>query len=182
MALNRHQRAFLQLLPQGLAWNTAPDTLLAHIAEALSRSAARVTERAQALLSERFPSTASLLLEDWERFLGLPDCDIGEGAGVAERQVYAANKMRLKPSLNRQFYISLAQAYGFTVTIHNPPESQWVSIITIKDHVKYRNMHVLDPITTPLRVYSAGILECLLNRYKPAHQEFRYVYEQPEEK
>ncbi|WP_442890334.1 putative phage tail protein [Arsenophonus sp. PmNCSU2021_1] len=81
MALKAHQRA---LLPNGLA-----------------RSTARVTERAEQLLAERFPLTATLLLADWERFLGLPDCDIGDDAGIDERQRYAANKLRMKPSLNR---------------------------------------------------------------------------------
>lgn len=88
MALKAHQRVLLQLLPDGLAWNKAPDTLLA----------------------------------DWERFLGLPDCDIGEDAGIDEHQRYVANKLRMKPSLNRQFYIELARSYGFTVSLSTLPD------------------------------------------------------------
>lgn len=182
MALKAHQRALLQLLPDGLAWNKAPDTLLASLAGGLARSTSRVTERAGQLLVERFPLTATRLLADWERFLGLPDCDIGDDAGIDERQRYAANKLRMKPSLNRQFYIELARSYGFTVSMSALPDNQWVTMVTIETHVDYRPMHVLDPITTPLRIYYAGILECLLNRYKPAHQDFRYVYADKKEK
>ena len=176
MAITPHQRALLLLLPEGKAWNKAPDTPLAALCGGLSQPTSRVSETGQQLLKERFPIQASLLLTDWERFLGLPDCDIGD-AGVTERQIYAANKMRMKPSLNRAFYIELAAAYGFTIEISTATESQWISIVTIKDHITYRNMNVLDHVLTPLRIYDAGILECLLDRYKPAHQEFRYVYD-----
>ncbi|EOV0971315.1 putative phage tail protein [Edwardsiella piscicida] len=181
MVMTPHQRALMLLLPDGKAWNKAPETPLASLCGGLSQSSARVSEAGRQLLHERFPSSATLLLTDWERFLGLPDCDIGD-AGVAERQNYAANKMRLKPSVNRYFYIELAAQYGFRIEITTAPESQWVSIITIKDHITYRNMNVLDHVLTPLRVYDAGILECLLNRYKPAWQEFRYVYDAPTER
>lgn len=34
------------------------------------------------LLAERFPDTSRLLLEDWERYLGLPECDM---AGATSR-------------------------------------------------------------------------------------------------
>ncbi|WP_048797120.1 MULTISPECIES: YmfQ family protein [Serratia] len=175
VTLTPHQRALLQLLPSGLAWNKAPDSLLASLCGALSQATARVSWDADQLLEERFPDRARWLLPDWERFLGLPDCDMTD-AGTDERQTAAANKLRMKPSLNRAFYIALAAAYGFRIDIATAADSQWVSIVTVLDTISYRNMTVLDNILTPLRVYDAGVLECILNRYKPAHQEFRYVY------
>jgi len=159
MALKAHQRALLQLLPDGLAWNKAPDTLLASQAGGLARSPSRVTERAGQLLAERFPLTATLLLADWERFLWLLDCDIGDNAGIDERQLYAANKLRMKPSLNRQFYIELARSYGFTVSLSTLPDNHWVTIVTIETDADYRPMHVLEPVTMSLWIYYARILE-----------------------
>lgn len=124
---------------------------------------------------ERFPDTSRLLLEDWERYLGLPECDMA-GATLTERQRYAGNKYRMKPSLNREFYIRFAAEFGYQIDIQPSPDSQWVSIVTINSETGYRNMNVLDDILTPLRIYEGGALECILNRYKPAWQTFIYVY------
>nr|EII24976.1 PF10076 family protein [Escherichia coli 9.0111] len=125
--------------------------------------------------TERFPDSSRLLLEDWERYLGLPECDM-TGATIQERQRYAGNKYRMKPSLNREFYIRFAAEFGYEIDIQPSPDSQWVSIVTINSETGYRNMNVLDDILTPLRIYEGGALECILNRYKPAWQTFIYVY------
>ncbi|EAO9321197.1 DUF2313 domain-containing protein [Salmonella enterica] len=182
MPLTPHQRALLQLMPDGLAWNKAPDSTLAALCLGLSQSTARVDWTGQQLLDERFPDRSRLLLADWERFLGLPECDM-TGASLQERQSYAGNKYQMKPSLNREFYIQLAAGFGFDIDIQPSPESQWISIINIRTTIGYRHMNVLDNILTPLRIYDASALECILNRYKPAWQTFRYVYEssQPHE-
>ncbi|EDL3486740.1 hypothetical protein CRW58_12665 [Salmonella enterica subsp. enterica serovar Newport] len=176
MTLTPHQRALLQLLPDGLAWNKAPDSVLAALCLGLSQSTARVDWTGQQLLDERFPDRSRLLLDDWERFLGLPECDM-TGASLQERQRYAGNKYRMKPSVNREFYIKLAAGFGFDIDIQPSPESQWISIINVRTTIGYRHMNVLDNILTPLRIYDASALECILNRYKPAWQTFRYVYE-----
>lgn len=180
--LTPHQRALLQLLPEGLAWNKTPDSVLARLCLGLSQATARVSWTGQQLLDERFPDRSRLLLDDWERYLGLPECDM-TGASLQERQRYAGNKYRMKPSLNREFYIQLAAGFGFDIDIQPSPDSQWVSIVDIRTTIGYRPMNVLDNILTPLRVYDASALECILNRYKPAWQTFRYVYEhsQPHE-
>ncbi|EBE2443269.1 DUF2313 domain-containing protein, partial [Salmonella enterica subsp. enterica serovar Infantis] len=111
VTLAPHQRALLQLLPDGLAWNKAPDSTLAALCLGLSQSTARVDWTGKQLLDERFPDRSRLLLDDWERFLGLPECDM-TGASLQERQSYAGNKYRMKPSLNREFYIQLAAGFG----------------------------------------------------------------------
>ncbi|EAA8719444.1 DUF2313 domain-containing protein [Salmonella enterica subsp. enterica serovar Abaetetuba] len=170
-----HQRALLQLLPRGKAWNKAPDSTLSELCRALSEPTARVNETATQLLRERFPSQAVLLLEDWEKFLGLPDCTSGED-NIETRQMAAGAKHRMWPSLNVLFYKKLAKRYGYDIEITPDPDNQYISLINVKGGVKWRNATVLDNCLTPLRVYDSGILECLLEKYKPAHQEFRFIY------
>ncbi|WP_113773943.1 putative phage tail protein, partial [Shigella sonnei] len=97
VTLTPHQRALLQLLPDGLAWDKRPSSVLASLCLGLSHSTARVSWTGKQLLAERFPDTSRLLLEDWERYLGLPECDMA-GATLTERQRYAGNKYRMKPS------------------------------------------------------------------------------------
>ncbi|EFF2350592.1 DUF2313 domain-containing protein [Escherichia coli] len=180
LTLSPHQRALLQLLPDGLAWDKRPESLLSALCQGLSHATERVSWTANQLLAERFPETSRLLMEDWERYLGLPECDMA-GATLQERQRYAGNKYRMKPSLNREFYIRFAAEFGYVIDIQPSPESQWISIVTVKSEVGYRHMHVLDHILTPLRVYEGGALECILNRYKPAWQTFLYIYEKSHE-
>lgn len=55
VTLTPHQRALLRLLPDGLAWNKAPDSTLAALCLGLSQSTARVDWTGQQLLDERFP-------------------------------------------------------------------------------------------------------------------------------
>ncbi|HAX5206072.1 TPA: YmfQ family protein [Escherichia coli] len=176
VTLKPYQRALLQLLPDGLAWDKRPEGILAALCLGLSHSTARVAWTGEQMLAERFPETARLLLDDWEAFLGLPECDM-TGATIQERQRYAGNKYRMKPSLNREFYIRLAALFGYVIDIQPSPESQWISIVTVSSDTGYRNMNVLDDILTPLRIYEGGALECILSRYKPAWQTFIYVYE-----
>ncbi|EEJ8284674.1 YmfQ family protein [Salmonella enterica] len=181
VTLTPHQRALLQLLPDGLAWDKTPGGILADLCLGLSQSTVRVEWTGQQLLDERFPDRARLLLDDWERFLGLPECDM-TGASLQERQRYAGNKYRMTPSLNREFYTGLAASFGFEIDIQPATDTQWASVIHVRSQVGWRHMSVLDNILTPLRIYDASALECILNRYKPAWQTFRYVYEESEVK
>jgi uncharacterized protein YmfQ (DUF2313 family) len=175
MTLSPYQGVFLSLLPTGKAWNKRPDSTLARLAGGLSDEVERVNQDAAQMLRERFPSTSILLLDDWEQWLGLPDCT-SESGTVRERQNAAANKMRMVGSLNRRFYEWLALQYGYHITLTDSDEGQFTTNVNIQTGVTWRNATVLDNCLTPLRVYDSGALECLLEKYKPAHQIYKYIY------
>lgn len=170
-----YQLAFLALLPSGLAWNKAPGSTLSRLSGGLSDTFQTVEGDANQLLLERFPSTSTVLLSDWESFLNLPDCT-SESGTVRERQNAAANKMRMVGSLNRRFYEWLVAQYGYEVELTDSDEGQYTTTVNIKNGVGYRDATVLDSCLTPLRVYDSGALECLLEKYKPAHQIYKYSY------
>lgn len=178
--MNAYQQAFLQLLPTGAAWDKRPDGTLAKLCLGLSGSMDTADAIAAQLLAERFPNNAVLLLDDWEQFLGLPDCTSEDGT-IENRQTAAATKMRMVGSLNKYFYEDLASKYGYDIELTPSNEGQYVTNVNIKNGISYRNATVLDHCLTPLRVYDAGTLECLLERYKPAHQVFKYIYLDDEE-
>ncbi|EHD4839456.1 TPA: DUF2313 domain-containing protein [Escherichia coli] len=175
MAVTPWQTAFLQLLPSGLAWNKSPDSKLSALAQAISDVIATAADDARQMLRERFPSTSRWYLGEWESFLGLPDCT-SENGTLSERQRAAANKMRMTGNLSRRFYEWLAAQYGFTVRLTDSTEGQWVTQVNIYGIKNYRNATVLDNVLMPLRVYESGALECLLEKYKPAHQIYKFVY------
>jgi uncharacterized protein YmfQ (DUF2313 family) len=194
MVMTRYQQIFLQLLPQGAAWNKNADSTLAKLAGGLADSPEQDAETIDNTLNERFPDRSTVLLDDWEKWLGLPDCSAG-GQTVDERRTAAAEKYRMVGSLNRQFYIDLASRYGFDIDIESFSDGayatcmdncltklrknygRYTSHIIVKNHLDYRNATVLDNCLTPLRVYSSGVLECLFEKYKPAHQVFIYIYQ-----
>lgn len=58
------------------------------------------------------------MLPEWESSLGLPDdCAIGESAGVSDRQRAVVAKLISSGGLNRDYYIRVAAALGYTITI-----------------------------------------------------------------
>lgn len=175
ITLSPYQDVFLRLLPSGKAWNKCPDSTLARLAGGLTDSVERMEHDASQLLLERFPSSSTLLLDDWETFLKLPDCT-SESGTIRERQNAAANKMRMVGSLNRRFYEWLAAQYGYEVQLTDSDEGQYTTLVNVLTGVSYRNATVLDNVLTPLRVYDSGALECLLEKYKPAHQIYKFVY------
>ncbi|KFD73400.1 hypothetical protein JD73_31350 [Escherichia coli] len=77
VTLTPHQRALLQLLPDGLAWDKRPSIRSCSFVpgpSVIPRSVfpGPVTRCWQNV----FPDSSRLLLEDWERYLGLPECDM----------------------------------------------------------------------------------------------------------
>lgn len=194
MDMTRFQRVFLQLLPTGLAWNKEPGSELSKIAGALADGPEQDDASIDRLLDERFPDQSVVLLEDWEKWLALPDCT-SAGQTFDERRTAVAEKYRMVGSLNRQFYIELAAKYGFDIEIESYSDGayatcldncltrlrknygRFTSHIIVKTSVDNRNATVLDNCLTPLVVYSGGVIECLLEKYKPAHQVFIYIYQ-----
>lgn len=194
MVVTRYQRIFLQLLPTGLAWNKEPGSGLSRLAGALADGPGQDAATIAQLLNERFPDQARTLLADWENWLGLPDCT-SAGQTIDERRTAAAEKYRMVGSLNRRFYIDLAARYGFDIDIESFSDGayatcldncltrlrknygRYTSHIIIKNSVDHRYSTVLDHCLTPLVAYSGGVLECLLEKYKPAHQVFIYIYQ-----
>lgn len=54
VTLTPHQRALLQLLPDGLAWDKRPSSVLAALCLGLSHSTERVSWTGNQMLAERF--------------------------------------------------------------------------------------------------------------------------------
>lgn len=67
-----YARAFLQLLPPGLAWTAEPESDLALLADGIAVEYGRIEQRMVDLLAESHPSTVNETLEQWEQDYGLP--------------------------------------------------------------------------------------------------------------
>ena len=106
------------LLPTGRAWPRASKTVQAAVLRALGSAFQRSDDDAINLIAGAFPPTATSMLPEWEATLGLPDdCAIGEIDGVSDRQRMVVAKLISTGGLNRDYYIRVAAALGYTITI-----------------------------------------------------------------
>ncbi|MGQ3663297.1 YmfQ family protein [Citrobacter braakii] len=191
-----YQRALIKLLPRGLAWPQNADDTLAKLLLALADGFAREDEQAETLARrESMPGTSQTLLDNWESFLGLPEC--GEISDTLEQRRTAAQaKFTMAASLNLNFLEELALGFGYDINIeqrypHNcmrscmypliPQEVRFTAYVTVNSYVDKHNATCLDDCMTPLVVYESGALECLLERYGPAYETFVYFYPESED-
>ena len=106
------------LLPTGWAWPRDPDTVLMRTFAGLAVEFARVHRRDCDLLSESYPGSALETLSDWERVCGLPDpCIEPPLTGLQERRAVVLAKLATRGGQSRAYYIAVAKALGFDITI-----------------------------------------------------------------
>jgi uncharacterized protein YmfQ (DUF2313 family) len=138
------------------------------------------------------PDGDTELLPDWERVYGLPDaCLTDLDASISSRVAAVIDKIRRGGGLSRQFFIDLSAALGYAISIDEftphsvsspvtdplyDVDSQYYWRATLPTGTPPRPISVLDSVTTPLVVYQTGLLECLLQKLKPAHTELLFAY------
>ena len=87
-------RALQALISSGRAWTRDPKAVQAAVLRTLGASFQRSDNDAQALLRGAFPKTATIMLTEREKTLGLPDdCSIGEVDTIAKRQNAIVSKL-----------------------------------------------------------------------------------------
>lgn len=120
MDVDAYHQQLIALSPQGLAWNTEPGSeysdLLYVFAKALSDFNGDVDD---IFLRELNPATATKLLPDWERLLGLPDGCSLPNPTLQERREAAYAKWVMKGGQSKAYFIGLAKSLGYDITIDN---------------------------------------------------------------
>jgi uncharacterized protein YmfQ (DUF2313 family) len=214
MAEDRHVRrsgddyagALLALLPYGQAWPRDPQSTLVLAVTGIAEYWGWVDGRAADLLeTESDPRLTVELLPDWERNWGLPDpCLINPPRDLTSRHKMLVGKMTLLGAQSRAFFIAVALALGYQVTIteyspymcgvsrcgnrskiYNPddptrmfwqlgkPEIRYYWTVHVAQ-VRLVKFHVASSqvgINRLLEIYGPGDLECIFERWKPAHTE-----------
>jgi uncharacterized protein YmfQ (DUF2313 family) len=113
-----YARMLKQLLPRGAAWELEPGDVRTQVLQAIADALARVDARADELMEEIDPRTSLELLEDWERLVGLPDDVVTEiPSDIIQRRIAIITKLLARGGASRAYFIGLAAAMGFLVTI-----------------------------------------------------------------
>jgi uncharacterized protein YmfQ (DUF2313 family) len=180
------------LLPFGAAWRTDYNTTLSKQLDAWSQELYRVQSRSDVLGNEADPRLTNELLTDYERIFGLPtDCLTGVTQTIEQRHSALVAQMTTVGNQTKQSYINLAARSGYTVTIteYRP----WDVGMTIDIPIYGPDWAYAFSVTAPLNTatffrvnsgvnealqsWSNVALECLINRFKPAHTIaiFNYV-------
>jgi uncharacterized protein YmfQ (DUF2313 family) len=179
------------LLPQGVAWAKDNASRLNDLVFGLAEEFARLDSRANTLLTELDPRETTELLYDWERVLGLPDnCSGIVPDTLTERRNAIVTKLNAIGGQSSQYFIDLAAAAGFQITV-----TEFRPFVTGSDAgtplygeawaYAWQVNSALNTITEfvagsgagePLRDWGNALLECLINRYKPAHTTVLFAY------
>lgn len=106
-------RALKQLMPRGRAWTTNPDSWLAQVLYGMSGELARLDNRAYDMTAEITPSIADELLEEYEEDFWIDP----SGLTDEERREVLHAKNILIGRQDKEYFIGLAEALGYSVTI-----------------------------------------------------------------
>jgi uncharacterized protein YmfQ (DUF2313 family) len=193
MSSAQYRDQLIALQPPGAALPVEPDSRWGRLLHALAEELARLDARAEDLRAEADPRTTSELLIDWERLAGLPDvCSLADETAEERRGAVHARIVSIGGQ-RAQYYIDIASALGFTVTVHEfrpfkAGLSQAGDPLTNGDwawawEVRAAGVTAqffragLSQAGDPLRLWGReALLECAIARYAPAHTHVLFSY------
>lgn len=178
-------------MPQGWVWDGKNDknSTFYKLISSLAPEFLRLEERADEFIDDFFPDGTFHMLEDWERLLGLPDeCDPDGATTIQERRNRVLQVLTTRGGQNEAFFVTLASNFGYDIDVievkDNPPfragyaragdrltNGDWVYAFIVEapadSVVRFRagQSRAGDRLLT----VQSSVLECLLNKYKPAH-------------
>lgn len=178
------------LLPSGAAWSRSSTAVLTRLLGAWSAEFARVDGRSGTLLNEADPRYTAEMLSDWERCLGLPDTCTGPLSTVAERRAAVVARLTGIGGQSPAYYIALAASLGYSITVtefrphtvdHDVDSpiygTDWAHAWQVNAALNtVRELTVDDDVDMPLAAWGNQLLECAINRTKPAHSIVLFAY------
>lgn len=190
-----YRQALQALIPNGRAWPRDHDTVQAAVLRSLAASFQRSDNDALGILSGAFPQTATIMLPEWEKALGLPDyCSIGEVDTIAKRQNAIVSKFISTGGQSKSYFIGIAKALGYNITIKEYRQARsglsvcgdglngddWPFVWLVEGeetNISYARVG-LSYCGDPLRSWGNRQLECRLSALSPSYTlvKFGYIY------
>jgi len=186
--------ALYDLLPLGKLWQRVRlgDSRLSEILQGLAVELHRVSDTLADLWEQSDPRNALdttdgdydtiALLPDWERNYGLPDPCIGAPSTTDERRAILHAKWIATGGQTAAYYEEVVEALlgsGFTATVTFPAFAPFRCDISMCGDPLYGESYYytfdveVSPVPTAAQQTA---LECLVNRYKPAHTVAYFTY------
>jgi uncharacterized protein YmfQ (DUF2313 family) len=194
MTADQYLAQLQALLPSGAAWTREPDADLTNAMLAIATELARIDARLDDLVNEGDVRTATELITDWERVLGLPDdCMANTVLTLAQRRLLALQRLVEEGGQSAAYYIGLAELLGepgCTVSEFRPMNCNdncnsalgsaadrffWrVNIPHAPANL--RSINCNDNCNSAMQVYTPSLAECPIRERKPAHTQVLFTY------
>ena len=181
----------MALKPAGRAWPDDPATRQNQTLAALAEELARLDARALGLIEELDPRLTFELLLDFERNFGLPEPCKKTPENLAARRQALHEKVIRQGGQSRRYFIALARRLGFAITItefdvHNVQSAvnqplrheawRFVWQVNASKQTVQRKT-VQSGVNEALASWGNDLLECVINRLKPAHTRVIFAYQ-----
>lgn len=191
---DRYIEVLKSLLPKGFAWTRGISSTFYKLFDAMAEEMARFDLRVGTdLINEADPRTSFELLTDWEALVGLPDdCQTSLGVTVAQRRLDIIRKLTSRGGQSRQFFIDLAAAFGYTVTVTQALPFRagksrcgdrcydvdwWYHwFVSADSAISTYFLSGVGRAGDPLRTWTNTTLECVIREVKPAHSVVHFIY------
>lgn len=192
-SLSDYRRALQALMPVGRVWPRETSSVQSAVLNAVAQEYQKSDTDAFALLQGAFPSTATIMLSEWEESLGLPDdCAIGETDSIALRQRAVVTKLTATGGQSVAYFIAQAKALGYDITITqfrqaragmsaagaalNGDDWPFVMLVTAPQTTITYAQAGINYAGDPLRSWGNKLLECRLTRLSPSHVIIKFAY------
>lgn len=178
-------------MPEGPIWSRDVDNDLSVVMRALAPTMQRVDARALALLREAPAGNLVALLPEWEATLGLPDPCAGLEPSIALRQASVRAAIAARGGQSILYFRQVAAALGINIAIAEYAPfragsrcgqpicgTDWAFSWT----VSVSSLTVIPFLAgygragEPLATWGSTVLECTLNRIRPAHTSLTFSY------
>jgi uncharacterized protein YmfQ (DUF2313 family) len=175
-------------MPRGKAWPRDNNGVLTQFLRALAKRLSQAEFDAERLLPEMRPESTFLLLDEWEEYLELPECEQASGT-VDDRRRAVVEKYHRKGGLAPWQIEGCGRAW-----VHYPRECdsphhclrscmsplyparyRWILQIDVLD-ISGGRFTCIDNVMTPLLSERARELECVLTKYRLAGTSYEYSY------
>ena len=179
------------LMPQGLAWKRRLESFIGRVLSGGGEELARVDQRGYVLVDEADPNTTMELLTDWERMLGLPDPCRTLSPTVEQRRWDVIMKLRRPVGQSRDFFIQIAidlgspdasidEFFPFTTMSlagDNLFDDEWRFVWRLNAQDAHELYFTPQSVAGErLVTWGDPVLECVINRLKPAHTQVLIGY------
>ena len=186
-----YRQQLMALKPTGRAWPDDPTARQNQTLAALAEAFARLDGRALGLFTELDPRLAFELLTDFERNFGLPEACKVTPATLSGRQAALHEKVTRQGGQSRRYFIQLAAALGFVITItefdaHNVQSAvnqplrheTWRFLWRVNGPQQTSSRKTVQSgVNEAFQTWGNALLECVINRLKPAHTRVIFAYQ-----
>lgn len=180
-SVNDYLKLLQHLLPAGKLWNRLQDSGLGEFFHGAAEELARIDLRGDDLFLEASSKTTTELIEEYEEEYAIPESGSELQSTLAGRRSEINTKILGMGRQDKDYFIELAAALGYTVTIEEytpawcglmqagDPCGDQVNIFYWTVYVEIENEFLPDLI----------ILQNKINTFKPAHTVALFNYSGP---